>query len=179
MNPNDEKRMREAEARVAPLIEARRARELARGQMPPLKFKRLHGAAVAPRRATDGSVGYDLVAVEDYVITAIPLRLRTGIAIELPPGYEGQIRPRSSMSYYGIHVPIGTIDQDYTGELLVVMSLNGGRGGRHCVAAGDRIAQLVISPVWTGDVVQVEELGETARGAGGFGSTGRSTTCQR
>ncbi len=96
----------------------------------------------------------------------------TGWAVEIPDGYEGQIRPRSSMSDVGIITAIGTIDADYRGEMMVsLLNLNTEAPLR--IDVGDRIAQLVIAPVARGVPYEVSKLSPTARGGGGFGSTGR------
>ena len=95
----------------------------------------------------------------------------TGVAASPPKGYEFQIRPRSSMSAMGILCHFGTIDADYTGELMVLLQ-NISNDMWKVVEHGQRIAQLVCAPVSLADVVVVDDLQETARGAGGFGSTG-------
>jgi dUTP pyrophosphatase len=140
-----------------------------------LRVKRLSEAAVLPRYAHPGDAGLDLCAAVEAVIE--PGRWRTvgtGIAIELPPGTEGQVRPRSGLaSRHGVTVlnAPGTIDEGYRGEVGVIL-INHGREPFH-VAPGDRIAQLVVQPRLTLGVVDVDVLPDTARGSGGFGSTGR------
>jgi dUTP pyrophosphatase len=97
----------------------------------------------------------------------------TGLALAIPPGYEVQVRPRSGLALkHGITVPNtpGTIDSDYRGELKVILVNHGGEP--FAIARGDRIAQLVLAPVVTATWREVAELDDTARGAGGFGSTG-------
>jgi dUTP pyrophosphatase len=97
----------------------------------------------------------------------------TGFAVAIPPGYEIQVRPRSGLALkHGISVPNtpGTIDSDYRGELKVIVINHGSEG--FSIARGDRIAQLVLAPVTLAAWEEVDELDETARGAGGFGSTG-------
>ena len=146
-----------------------------------IKIKLLHPNARIPEYKTVGASGMDLYAVEDVKIrNAETVTVRTGVAVEIPDGFEGLIRPRSSLSAYGLLCHLGTIDHDYRGELAVVFT-------NLCslqsmmpifeppaqIRAGDRIAQLVIAPVSRVEVVQVDELSETARGGGGFGSTGR------
>lgn len=130
-----------------------------------------------PRYMTDGAAGMDLLAaVEEEVAlpagayTLIP----TGIAIALPAGYEAQVRPRSGLAArFGVTVlnAPGTIDQDYRGEIKVLLINH----GRNCfqIKRGDRIAQLVIAPVVQGIWVPCAALAETGRGDGGFGHTGR------
>ena len=146
---------------------------------PRLPIRRLPGAAdlPLPRYATDGSAGLDLpAAVETSVVLAPGERLRipTGFAIAVPAGYEAQIRPRSGLAArHGITIPNapGTIDSDYRGEIQVLLW----NGGSEAVTVdrGDRIAQLVVAPVVRAELVEVEELDETDRGAGGFGHTGK------
>ena len=95
----------------------------------------------------------------------------TGIAIELPPGYEAQVRPRSGLSAKGVGVTFGTIDSDYRGEVLITMYLFGSLDS-YTVRHGDRIAQLVIARWADLPVVEAEDLSATERGPGGHGSTG-------
>jgi dUTP pyrophosphatase len=99
-------------------------------------------------------------------------RAWTGIAIEVPQGYDVQIRPRSGLSARGVGVILGTIDSDYRGEVLVTMYLFNADTSFE-VKHGDRIAQMVISRVADMPVVEVDELTATERGSGGHGSTGR------
>jgi dUTP pyrophosphatase len=104
------------------------------------------------------------------------VKLRTGLRVAIPEGFEGQVRARSSLGSKGLILPhsIGTIDADYRGELFVLMTWIG-EGDSYKVKSGERIAQLVIAPI--PDVqfseVCVSDLGDTERGEGGFGSTGR------
>jgi len=140
-----------------------------------IAVKRLHPNAKLPFRATEGSTGYDLYAcldVGDLSIGSEPVRVPTGIAIETPPGYDVQIRPRSGLSAKGVMVTFGTIDADYRGELIVTMYTLS-HSEPHIIHDGDRIAQLVISRMADVTLEEAEELGATARGAGGHGSTGR------
>ena len=112
--------------------------------------------------------------------TEVPFRgsvkLRTGLHVAIPVGYEGQVRARSSLGSKGLILPhsIGTIDADYRGELFVLMTWIG-EGESYEVKSGERIAQLVIAPIPDVQFTEVDEgdLGETKRGDGGFGSTGR------
>jgi dUTP pyrophosphatase len=128
-----------------------------------------------PRYETAGAAGLDLRA--DEAFTLLPGERRTvptGLAVEIPAGHEGQVRPRSGLAArHGVGVlnGPGTIDSDYRGEVAVVL-VNHGRDPVP-FARGDRIAQLVVAPVTRVEVSLVEELGETGRGGGGFGSTGR------
>lgn len=139
-----------------------------------LKIKRIVADAKLPERATEGASGLDLCAYlpDGEIILGIdPVRVPTGIAIELPEGYEAQVRPRSGLSLKGIGVSFGTIDSDYRGEVLVTMWVFGSRR-EYTVRHGDRIAQLVIARLAELPVVEVDELTSSERGAGGHGSTG-------
>ena len=137
-----------------------------------IKIKLLHRNARMPEYKTAGASGMDLCAIEDVVLGRGDTRLiPLGIAIELPVGYEAQIRPRSSMSKRGVLSHLGTVDSDYRGEIVAVMTNVYDLPKQ--IRAGDRIAQLVIAPVARVEVVQVDELSETVRGGGGFGHTGR------
>ena len=128
-----------------------------------------------PSYQTGGAAGLDLRADEGCTLAPGERRLvPTGLALELPVGYEGQVRPRSGLAVrHGIgmvNAP-GTIDQDYRGEVGVVL-VNLGRD-RFDIRRGDRIAQLVVAPVVRVEVELVETLSDTNRGDGGFGSTGQ------
>ena len=140
-----------------------------------LKVKRLRPGARLPERATEGSSGLDLFAcIEEpgYIVFGRqPVRVGTGIAIELPRGFDVQVRPRSGLSTKGVGVTLGTIDSDYRGEVLVTMYLFGDRE-EYRVNHGDRIAQLVIVRLADLPLTEVSELSVTARGSGGHGSTG-------
>jgi dUTP pyrophosphatase len=136
--------------------------------------------AVLPTYATDGAAGLDLHAALEHELELAPgerSAVPTGLAIALPDGYEGQVRPRSGLaSKHGVTVvnAPGTIDADYRGEVRVLL-VNLSRE-TYILRPRDRIAQLVVAPVTRVLVQQVEdaeELGETERGHGGFGSTGR------
>ena len=129
-----------------------------------------------PHYATTGSAGLDLLAAVEQEITLAPgqrMAVPTGIAIELPHGVEAQVRPRSGLALnHGItclNAP-GTIDSDYRGEVKVILINHGEED--FTIRRGDRIAQLVIAPVVHAQWVEVDSLGETVRGEGGFGSTG-------
>ncbi|HYD42915.1 MAG TPA: dUTP diphosphatase [Anaeromyxobacter sp.] len=127
-----------------------------------------------PRYETAGSAGMDLRADEAFALAPGERRLvPTGLAVEIPPGFEGSVRPRSGLALrHGIgmvNAP-GTVDSDYRGELAVVL-VNHGQAPVS-FARGERIAQLVIAPVARAELEVVEALSETGRGGGGFGSTG-------
>ncbi len=140
-----------------------------------LRVRRLDPAARLPVRAHDDDAGYDLHAL--HAATLEPgarAKIRTGIAIELPRGHAGLVLPRSGLAArHGIalvNAP-GLIDAGYRGELQVLL-LNTDRGSAFEIAAGDRIAQLVVVAVAAPEVVEVDALAATARAEGGFGSTG-------
>jgi len=138
-----------------------------------LRVQRLRPGARLPERATPGSTGYDLYACPDgeMVIGQEPALVPTGIALEAPPGYDVQVRPRSGLSVKGVQVTFGTIDSDYRGEVLVTMYVLPFREP-HVVRPGDRIAQLVIGRTAEVAIVEVEALSASERGSGGHGSTG-------
>jgi dUTP pyrophosphatase len=145
---------------------------------PVVKVKRVSPDAVIPAYQTPGAAAMDLVACipGNGKITLWPGEpaelVPTGIAIELPEGYEAQVRPRSGLSLKGVVVANspGTVDEDYRGEVKVIMR---NHGATHVVHHGDRIAQLVIARVRQAELVAVDELSTTKRGDGGFGSTGK------
>lgn len=127
-----------------------------------------------PAYATEGAAGMDVLAAEDVTLApGARHAVATGLALAIPPGFEIQVRPRSGLALkHGITVPNtpGTIDSDYRGELKVIL-INHGEDAFD-VRRGDRIAQLVLSPVTRASWLKVDELDETIRGEGGFGSTG-------
>jgi dUTP pyrophosphatase len=128
-----------------------------------------------PRYETAHAAGLDLRADEAFSLAPGERRLvPTGLAVAIPAGFEGQVRPRSGLAVkHGISIPNapGTIDADYRGEVKVLLVNLG--AAPVAFARGDRIAQLVIAPVAHAEVELVEALPETGRGSGGFGSTGR------
>jgi len=140
-----------------------------------LRVQRLHPAAKLPVRAHHDDAGYDLHALEAARLhPGERATLRTGIAIELPPGHAGLVLPRSGLAArHGIAIvnAPGLIDAGYRGELKVLL-LNTDREAPFALAAGDRIAQLVVVPVAAPDIVEVADLAASKRGDGGFGSTG-------
>jgi dUTP pyrophosphatase len=135
-------------------------------EKPSLKIKRLHPYARLPKRATAGSTGFDLFAcVEGSAIKLVgtqPKLIPTGIAIEIPRGYDVQIRPRSGLSAKGVGVTFGTIDSDYRGEILITMYLFN-PSATFEIKHGDRIAQMVVSTIADLPLVEVEALSPTAR----------------
>ena len=141
-----------------------------------LRFKRLTDAARLPSRAHDGDAGLDLYAAE-------PARLEpgerasvgTGVAVAIPDGHAGLVLPRSGLAArHGISVvnAPGLVDSGYRGEVRVLL-LNTDPSEPFDVEAGDRIAQLLITPFAAPPPIEVDDLDETTRGAGGFGSSGR------
>lgn len=147
-------------------------------ELPVLKFKRLsHGEGLPlPEYKSAGAAGLDICATRSMTIVAGDRRLvSTGFAIEVPPGFECQVRPRSGLALKdGITVlnTPGTIDCDYRSEVMALLFNTS--SGPFRVNRGDRIAQLVPKRVERLEVIEVDELSETERGDGGFGSTGRA-----
>lgn len=140
-------------------------------------IKKLRPDAVVPKYMTAHAAGLDLCAALDAAVEIAPqgrAAIPTGLAIKIAEGYEGQIRPRSGLAReYGITLANspGTIDADYVGPLIVLLINHGAAAVR--IENGQRIAQLVIAPVARAELVEVDALPDTARGEGGFGSTGR------
>ncbi len=135
----------------------------------------LEEGAQLPTYATDLAAGMDLRSMEPVELQPLERKLvRTGVRIALPPGFEAQVRPRSGLALklgIGMVNSPGTIDADFRGEIGVIM-INYGQSVVQ-LEQGERIAQLVVAPVATAQLVQVEVLRETSRGEGGFGSTGK------
>jgi dUTP pyrophosphatase len=144
-----------------------------------LRFVRLEPGAVLPTRAHPGDAGLDLYALEPVALGAGQrLMVRTGVAVEIPEGHAGLVMPRSGLAArHGIALvnSPGLIDAGYRGELQVLL-LNTDLTRTCALAAGDRIAQLVVVAVATPAVVEVDALSETLRGTGGFGSSGGFST---
>lgn len=146
-------------------------------QVPSLAVQRIDPQAALPRRMSAEAAGLDLAAClpGGPVVLAPGARalIPTGIALAIPPGYEGQVRPRSGLALrHGISIvnAPGTIDADYRGELKVLLINLGSEP--FAVEHGDRIAQLVVAPVAMAELLEVEALPAALRGGGGFGSTG-------
>ena len=141
-----------------------------------LRIKRLPHCHSLPQYATAGSAGLDLAAaIEDSLELAPGQRARVpvGIEIEVPPGHQAQVVPRSGLAdKLGITLTncVGTIDSDYRGEVQVLLINHGDKA--HVFKRGDRIAQLVIIPIPRIEVIEVKDLAASARDRGGFGSTG-------
>lgn len=152
-----------------------------------LGFKKLDPRAIMPRYAHVGDAGMDVFALDDVIL---PLHaatmVHTGIAAEIPEGYEIQVRPRSGLATKGVTVwnAPGTVDSKYRGEICVILMFlsnnlvvtsdnDGPSANAYQIQSGDRIAQLVLAPVTEAEPYEVQELSTTDRGTGGFGSTGR------
>jgi dUTP pyrophosphatase len=144
---------------------------------PSVQIRKLRPDAVVPKYMTEHAAGLDLSAALDTALVIEPgerVAIPTGLAFALPPGYEGQIRPRSGLAReHGVTLvnSPGTLDADYRGPLLVLV-INHGKVPV-VIEPKQRIAQMVIAPVVQAELEEVEELSTTSRGAGGFGSTGR------
>jgi dUTP pyrophosphatase len=142
---------------------------------PVVRLKKLHSEAIIPAYQSDAAAGFDLHALEDIEISSGDRALvKTGLAIALPVGYELQVRPRSGLALkHGVTVlnTPGTVDGDYRGELMVIL-INFGKE-TFKIGKGDRIAQAIVARLERARLEEVGELDETARGAGGFGSTGK------
>lgn len=166
----------------------------------PVKVKRLRPDAIIPKYATEGAAGFDLHAANDVIVQpGETVLVPTGLAFEIPRGYEIQVRPRSGISLKTkLRVQLGTCDADYRGEVGVIVDnahtgkygieiaedINGEHveqtrnncyKGSYIIRKGDRIAQGIVAPVERAAFEVVEELTETERGADGFGSTGTRT----
>ena len=141
------------------------------------KIKRVRDVEL-PRYAKPGDSGFDLVAAEDTIIWPGETKvIQTGLALEIPPGYELQVRPRSGMTRNTkLRVVLGTVDSGYRGEVGVLVDNTeipkAANMQAYVIEKGTRIAQGVIAPVVTAHFVEVDELSESDRGTGGFGSTG-------
>jgi dUTP pyrophosphatase len=142
----------------------------------PIKVKRLYSDAKLPRYATEGASGMDVCACLDEpmdIPSGMGANISIGLAFEIPPGLELQVRPRSGLALkYGITLlnSPGTIDSDYRGEVRILLENLGKEP--FTVNNGDRIAQLVLAPVLRAELIEAVRLSGTKRGGGGFGSTG-------
>ena len=139
-----------------------------------MKIKRLNSNAIIPTRGTEHSAGYDIYAAEDAVIeSGDTVMISTGIAMEIPWGHYGALYSRSGLATKeGLRIATGTsvIDADYRGEVKV--PLHNDSGSFRYIHAGDRIAQIVVTPYKYLEFEEVDELSDTDRGSRGFGSTG-------
>ncbi len=145
--------------------------------MPVIAVKRLQENAILPVYGSEFAAGADLYALPDGDVVILPGEtklIRTGLAMEIPVGYAGLIYARSGLATKRGLAPankVGVIDADYRGEIMV--ALYNQSDAAQTVAAGERIAQLVVTPFLKADFEAADELSDTARGVGGFGSTGR------
>jgi dUTP pyrophosphatase len=140
-----------------------------------VRVQLLRPGAKLPFRATEAASGYDILACfdgEPIVLGQRPTLVQTGLALEVPPGLDAQLRPRSGLARQGVLATFGTLDADYRGELMINLYTIG-PDISYTVRSGDRIAQLVITRLAEIEFLQVLVLSETVRGAGGHGSTGR------
>lgn len=142
-----------------------------------IKMMKTDASAKIPTRATEGSAGYDLYALEGayFAPNGMTKKIRTGIAMEIPEGYVGLVFPRSGLSCKtSLRQPnsVGVIDSDYRGEVHAIMQNISNRELVR-IEKGDRIAQIVFVPCADVEFEEVEMLSDTARGTGGFGSTGQ------
>jgi dUTP pyrophosphatase len=140
-----------------------------------LKVKKLSDEAIIPDYQSEEAAGFDLHSIDDVIIKPGERKLiGTGLAFEIEKGYEIQIRPRSGLAYkHGITVlnTPGTIDSDYRGEIKVLLINLSDEEFK--IKKGERIAQAVVAPVIQAKIVEVDDLNDTKRGSGGFGSTGK------
>ncbi|MEX0783742.1 MAG: dUTP diphosphatase [Dehalococcoidia bacterium] len=136
--------------------------------------KRLRESAKLPFRATDHASGADLYACVEVpvVLGQRPKLVGTGLALEVPPGFDAQIRPRSGLAKQGVLSTFGTLDADYRGELMIALYTTS-PDVTYVVHDGDRIAQIVLTRLAEVEFEEAGELSDTARGVGGHGSTGR------
>ena len=145
--------------------------------MEPIKVKKLRAGAHMPTYGTEFSAGADLYACLEEPVTIAPgqtKKIPTGIAMEIPVGCAGLIYARSSMGTKKGLAPankVGVVDSDYRGEFMIFLHNHGSQ--TQTVSHGDRVAQLLVTPVFTPGFEEADELTDTARGAGGFGSTGK------
>jgi len=143
---------------------------------PKIKVIILREGAIPPQFMSADAAGADLAAFPDEALVLPPggrALVPTGIALEIPPGFEGEVRPRSGLAVkFGVSIlnSPGTIDADYRGEVNVILINHGDRPFK--IGKGDRIAQLLIKRVESAEFVVADELTETDRGGGGFGSSG-------
>ena len=142
-----------------------------------VRVKKLRSDAILPTYGTAFSAGADLYACLDRPVTIAPQQtvlIPTGLSMELPEGFAGLIYARSGMAVKRGLAPangVGVIDADYRGEILVALYNHGGTA--QTVSPGERVAQMIVTPFLTAEFTQVEQLQDTDRGSGGFGSTGK------
>lgn len=167
----------EEKARVAALNETWKGVEGSKeAPLPTLKVKRIHSQAKLPAYANEGDIGLDLYAVDTWGLALLenqPVRVRTGICVEIPEGFYGRVAPRSGLGSKGVQVLGGVIDPSYRGEVMVVL-VNCGKEWVE-VRDGMKIAQLILERASRCEVAEVgegEELSRSNRGSRGFGSSG-------
>lgn len=138
-----------------------------------LRFKKLSQDAVIPQRAREGDAGLDLVATS-RTFNRRYVEYGTGLAVEIPYGHVGLIFPRSSISNYDVSLAnsVGVIDAGYRGEIKFRMKVWGAVDSARLYQVGDKIGQLVILPILTPTPIEADELSDSERGVGGYGSTG-------
>ena len=140
-----------------------------------IKIMKVHEDAIIPKYQTEGSAGFDLHSIESVkIFPGYQKLIRIGLSVEIPPGTELQLRPRSGLALkhmLSLTNSPGTLDSDYRGEIKIIL-INLSRE-TFAVKRGDRIAQAVLCPVIKADMRVVDELSETIRGTGGHGSTGK------
>lgn len=145
--------------------------------MPAIKVKKLDERAVLPAYGSEYAAGADLYAVSDGAITFLPGETKfvhTGLAMEIPVGYAGLVYARSGLATKRGLAPankVGVIDTDYRGEIMVALHNHSEK--EQTIESGERIAQLVVTPFLKAEYTEAESLSDTARGEGGFGSTGK------
>ncbi|HAC11288.1 MAG TPA: dUTP diphosphatase [Clostridiales bacterium] len=145
--------------------------------MPAIKVKKLDERAVLPAYGSEYAAGADLYAVSDGAITFLPGETKfvhTGLAMEIPVGYAGLVYARSGLATKRGLAPankVGVIDADYRGEIMVALHNHSEK--EQTIESGERIAQLVVTPFLKAEYTEAESLSDTARGEGGFGSTGK------
>lgn len=146
-----------------------------------VKYIKVHPEAKVPTKATENAACFDVYAVEDYSFDHLSRRkVRTGLKFEIPVGWEMQIRPRGGKSWEGFEImnSPGTLDADYRGELFILMRWNAPEGLGELldyskgIEVGERIAQIKLARIYDTIFEEVEELSDTERGEGAFGSTG-------
>ncbi len=140
-----------------------------------IQFKVIHSSAMVPERANAGDAGFDLASIEDVVVPPLErVLVGTGIAVSIPQGWTGLVCPRSGLALkFGVssvNSP-GVIDSGYRGEIKVIVHNTDSKNAVQ-ISVGDRIAQLVPVPIWSGSVEVVEDLESSSRADDGFGSTG-------
>ncbi len=144
-----------------------------------VQFKKLCGEAKTPKKATDGSAGYDLYSVEDvdmsqYYVDDKAHLLKTGIAVGIPEGYVGLLFARSSLhkKHLTLANSVGVIDSDYRGEIKVALKCTDSMDTNQFITKGERVAQVLIIPYLDTEFEEVDNLDVTLRGTGGFGHSG-------